>query len=127
MNDRFKFRIWNTNLKQMYYFNDTSLLKFKKNSWYLTFGNDIVASSLDGDIIMQCTGFKDSNENLIYEGDFVELSERNNKALILFQDGAFGYQYRGIFHTFSNHYTLRFIFNKIIIKGNIYEAKGISF
>lgn len=59
MNDRFKFRVWQTELKEP---------KMKYNSGLIINNNEIIE---DGCVVMQCTGLKDKNGKLIYEGDVV--------------------------------------------------------
>lgn len=69
MQDRFKFRAWDKNIKQMRSVCGLSLLgpicadlKTEKSriNW-------------DDCILMQCTGIKDENKDLIYEGDIVQI------------------------------------------------------
>lgn len=59
MQDRFKFRVWQTELKEP---------KMKYNSGLVINNNEIIE---DGCVVMQCTGLKDKHGKLIYEGDII--------------------------------------------------------
>ena len=67
MNDRFKFRVWDTRLKEYNAEHTYCLFEDGDLGEY-----DGVTPIQEWYIVEQCTGLKDKNGNLIYEGDIIK-------------------------------------------------------
>ena len=66
MNDRFKFRVWN-DMQKCYSPDDHYI---DEDGFLNTFGNYVIE---------QCTGLKDKNGKLVYEGDIIKMLFLNNR------------------------------------------------
>lgn len=70
--DRFKFRLWNKEAKQMF---SSDIVYIMNGDYYIIHSNgeeEFLCPNPFGEChIMQCTGFKDKYGKLIYEGDIV--------------------------------------------------------
>ena len=121
MNDRFKFRVW-----------DNAEKKYNGFSFHLARSGKLDRLSVDGGlietdeerfVIEQCTGLRDKNRTLIYEGDIVLINKRWKK--VYWFNGAFfcddirEYEFNGkdpaaLHYWLANGYDIEII-------GNIHE------
>ena len=133
MQDRFKFRIWHETLKQMHY-NDfivtatgyTAKL-YQENDYMMKFNQE----DLEFDkqcVVMQCTGLKDKNGKLIYEGDIINIWCKNftknqiSEVKFCKERAAFTFDYNT---DFGNIVPCTMEKTEIEVIGNIYENKEL--
>lgn len=120
MNDRFKFRVWDK------YTHETPAEQMQ----FLCFNGCLVDSdgchhSPDDYIVEQCTGLKDKNGKLIFEGDLIKSPNNSHKlAVVRIENGVYGckeYRFNGVWemnlYDLIKHYEVEII-------GNIHETKG---
>lgn len=114
MKDRFKFRLWNKEAKEM-------LLVYSFDKNFIQATPDYVVPSIrrfntNDCILMQCTGLNDINGQLIYEGDIVQLPDKT-MAVIKWDDD------EALFYADDNGKVR--CFDDCEVFGNIYEDKEL--
>lgn len=89
-----KYRVWIHSLKRMVYvaekINDTWMCLSEKGFDVVDniFGsNNVIASSDDDDVLMQCTGEFDINDEPIFEGDIVKVAYGTGN--VIFRSGCY--------------------------------------
>lgn len=131
MNDRLKFRVWSKKSKR-YTGNNASYSIDESGLLHVhIFGQHYELGNTEDFEVEQCTGLKDKNGNLIYEGDIVLLvanrgyhNDKGKKYVIefgIFRFCGFGYRVK---ENYEVEYALtQAASKKMIVVGNIHERK----
>ena len=114
MNDRFKFRYVYRN--KIY---DVMKLNFFLRELELDMGCYTETYKLNPDNLLQCTGLKDKNGTLIYEGDVIKSEKYGNRCGYVVKWNPRGFWSLYSFYTLSSAYNLLSTDYEVI--GNIYE------
>lgn len=134
-NDRLKFRVWDKNNKRYIYFDFFSHIQSRATEIgkvldisYSSCGDNLIDATYhlrQTDKVEQCTGLRDINGNLIYDGDVVYDKIYENAFIISWDDDRTGYILSA--HN-TNHidYLSKLLINRhqLEIIGNIHEQKG---
>ena len=136
MQDRFKFRAWDIEEKKMNYFQNKRGMQYNNdeirisNGWdgydnpkYWGGDDEDYVDRTDKYILMQCTGLKDKNGKLIYEGDIIEWKKENHIVIFDERNATFGIKISDVeTHLFNDIHTPT---RWIEVIGNIYENKEL--
>ena len=117
MNDRFKFRAWSKRIEKFIYNIQDVGVDFSIECWEDCFGDFL---NNENYIVEQCTGLKDKNGKLIYEGDIVRTSGNYQEGVYKIgwnEDDAEYDLYKGDYFI----YQLVNRFNSVEVIGNIHE------
>ena len=121
MNDRFKFRVWDNEQKRYTSVKPIVLC----NDWFIR--EIAMQDNDDGQyVIEQCTGLRDKNGLLIYEGDKIRFEDANAEGVIVFCKGAFCFKWKVatvLLHHVAEDVTGRIDNHDLVIIGNIHEVE----
>lgn len=128
MENRFLFRIWDIEEGVYLKRKHSKTAGYTKytlggHSVWLDLGHFIDNAKTQGVIIEQCTGVKDTNDNLIYENDIVEQSPSGNKYKIIWIDTDCGWGLKNAQTGFIRTMNC-FDGDELEIIGNIHETTG---
>ena len=119
MKDRFRFRAWNKEEKQMYYDAEETYDYIAGSPVIFAGSFSCLLTNEDEWIVEQCTGLKDNCGNLIYEGDIIGDGEDDyvikwdgNRTMFVAEDIDTSYEIEDVLDP------------TICVIGNIHETKG---
>lgn len=128
MNDRFKFRLYDKKIKEMIYADNKTQNNINIINYLIYCNNSFIDWDIENYALMQCTGLKDKNGNLIYEGDVINIWCKNltknqiSEVKFCKEKAAFTFDY---ITDFNNIVPCTMEKTIIEVIGNIYENKEL--
>ena len=117
MQDRFLFRVWDKFFNK--YWTDEEI---KENAAWLLFPDNDNIEDID---IEQCTGLKDKNRKLIYEGDLVNL-EGYGVCQVIWSDDTAEFMFKNLNEDLREHVDTMLMYDWEVV-GNIHENQDLLY
>ena len=116
MNERFKFRVWDKEFNQ--YWADEAI---KENAAWLLFPDNDNIENIE---IEQCTGLKDKNGKLIYDGDILQDCEQRIRVVFDEQRYCFMFEYQNT-RAYKPITCIDVLDSELEVIGNVHENEGL--
>ena len=116
MTDRFKFRVWDKEFKKYW-----TVEEIKENAAWLLFPDNDNIENIE---IEQCTGLKDKNGKLIYDGDLLQDCEQRIRVVFDEQRYCFMFEYQNT-RSYKPITCIDVLDSELEVIGNVHENDGL--